>query len=156
MYSDGTPNYWILFSSWSPSKVSMIQQIEALQWSYLRKSKCEVPLKYWEMLKYSKLYSLQRRRERYRIIYIWKVIKKKVPNINNSIECYYHIRHGRKCKTVHVTKSIFGTLKESSLLVNGSKLFNILPKHARDLTDVSIDKFKTTLDQFLQKVPGYR
>ena len=82
---------------WCPLGVGQIQKLEAIQWSFIRKINNTKGLNYWECLKSTKLYSLQRRRERYRIIYIWKILEKIVPNINNSITSYNHIRHGRKC-----------------------------------------------------------
>ena len=53
-----------------PLKIGDIQRIEIIQWSYIRKINGYYGLNYWEVLKELKLYSLQRRRERYRIIYI--------------------------------------------------------------------------------------
>ena len=44
-----------------------------------------------------KIYSLERRRERYRIMYVWKVLEKMVPNINGKIEVKLNERRGRQC-----------------------------------------------------------
>ena len=55
---------------WSPHKKGEIQMIELLQRNFIRKIKGVCSLSYWDQLK--KLYSLERRRERY-IIYVWKV-----------------------------------------------------------------------------------
>ena len=44
------------------------------------------------------------------------------------------------------------TLKEASIKVEGSLLFNSLPKSLRNVT-CSQEKFKTYLDQFLEIVP---
>ena len=51
---------------WFPLKIGDIQRIEIIQWSYIRKSNGCYGLNYWEVLKELNLYSLQRRRERYR------------------------------------------------------------------------------------------
>ena len=83
---------------WCPSKVGNIQRIEALQWYFMRKLNVATNCNYWDVLKKLNLYSLQRRRDRYRIIYIWKILEQTTPNINESIQCYWHPRHGRKCK----------------------------------------------------------
>ena len=40
---------------------------------------------YWERLHVLKLYSLQRRRERYIIIHIWKITLHMVPNIDGAM-----------------------------------------------------------------------
>ena len=54
---------------WSPSSVGLIQQLESIQWSFLRKIRGINCHNYWECLERMKMYSLERRRERYRIIY---------------------------------------------------------------------------------------
>ena len=72
---------------WSPSTVGNIQRLEMLQWSFIRKIVDRKNRNYWDLLKFFNLYSLQRRRERYMIIYLWKIIEKKVKNINNKIHC---------------------------------------------------------------------
>ena len=41
----------------------------------------------------------------------------------------------------------------SSLPVHGVQLFNALPKQIRDMTNVSVDKFKKSLDAYLAKIP---
>ena len=56
---------------WSPNAAGLIQRLEEIQKSYLKQIK-GAPQNYWETLKYFKIYSLQRRRECYRIIYTWK------------------------------------------------------------------------------------
>ena len=45
------------------------------------------------------------------------------------------------------------TLRDGSFMVSGPKLFNCLPRKIRDITGVSIDKFKQALDNELKKVP---
>ena len=58
-------------------------------------------LNYWERLHELKLYSLQRCRERYIIIYIWKITQHMVPNIDGTmghkIKDRKHPRHGIQC-----------------------------------------------------------
>ena len=58
---------------WNPWKAKDIQAIEAIQRTFTYKIIEVQDLNYWERLHELKLYSLQRRRERYRIIYIWKI-----------------------------------------------------------------------------------
>ena len=107
-------------------------------------------MNYWECLKDMSIYSLQRRRERYRIIYIWKILEQLVPNINNKIQAKDHIRLGRLCILNGRNAS---TKLEGSLTIDGPKLFNSLPKHVRDLKGVSLQKFKRALDLHLKKIP---
>ena len=56
---------------WCPLNIGDIQRIEIIQWSYIRKINGYYGLNYWEVLKELNLYSLQRRRRRCRIIYIY-------------------------------------------------------------------------------------
>ena len=59
---------------WCPLQTGDIQTVEMVQRSFIRKiSGCQ-HLNYWEQLKYFKLFSLERRRERYRIIYTRKIL----------------------------------------------------------------------------------
>ena len=139
---------------WSPFKIGQIQKLDALQWSFLRKIHTADKRNYWETLQSLKLYSTQRRRERYRILYIWKIIEKILPNVNNSVQCYQHIRHGRKCNVKYVRGvAAIKNLKEASLPIRGACLFNVLPKSIRDIKGVSVDVFKNKLDSFLRQVP---
>ena len=54
-------------------KKLFFQAIEAIQRTFTYKITEVQHLNYWERLQELKLYSLQRRRERYIIIYIWKI-----------------------------------------------------------------------------------
>ena len=92
-----------------------------------------------------KLYSLQRRRDRYTIIYVWKILESIVPNLNIPITCYSSIRRGRLCATSHVGIGHLGTLVYHSFRFRGIRLFNAMPKHIRDLS-CSVSSFKYQLD----------
>ena len=76
---------------WNPCKAKDIQAIEAIQRTFTYKITEVQRLNYWESLHELKLYSLQRRRERYIIIYIWKIKQHMVPNIEGTM--------GHKIKT---------------------------------------------------------
>ena len=66
---------------WCPSKVGEIQQLEEIQKAFTRKILSPTRHDYWERLDKFHLYSLQRRRERYCIMYIWKMLEGLVPNL---------------------------------------------------------------------------
>ena len=66
---------------WNPHSVSAIQQLEELQRSYVRRIGGYRHMDYWDALKKLGLYSLQRRRERYQIIYVWTILEGISPNI---------------------------------------------------------------------------
>ena len=70
---------------WSPSAVGLIQRLEEIQKSFLKQIK-GIPNNYWESLKQLKIYSLQRRREHFRIICTWKIFENLLPNINDAFK----------------------------------------------------------------------
>ena len=69
---------------------------------------------YHERLKSLGLYSLQRRRERYCIIYVWKIIEGLAPNFSNPITSTFSGRRGRSCVISHVNVGRVGTLSYNS------------------------------------------
>ncbi|XP_066926193.1 uncharacterized protein [Clytia hemisphaerica] len=137
---------------WSPNEVNLIQQIEDLQKSFTRRIKNLHNQNYWERLQTLKLFSLQRRRERYIIIYTWCIIEKLVPN-PGTITFYANPRQGRKCHIPLVKRGPWQKVIYSSFKVQGPRLFNSLPKRLRDLTGCKKLKFKTELDKYLFTVP---
>ena len=100
------------------------------------------------------MYSIHRRRERYLIIYTWKILENMVPNV--GMQCRAHPRLGRLCGVPyanHRARAAIRNLKNSFISVTGAKLFNTLPKNVRDLSNVNVDTFKRQLDKFLQDLP---
>ena len=97
--------------------------------------------------------SQKRRIERYKIIYIWKVLEGKVPNC--GIENYDNLRLGRVCRIPPITKGStkIQTLRENSFQIKGPQLFNILPEKIRNMKKCSIDDFKFALDKFISNIP---
>ena len=61
---------------------------------------------YSDRLSLLMLYSLQRRRERYCIIYVWKMIEDLVPHFPIPIVCTHSERRGRYCVVSHVNIGI--------------------------------------------------
>ena len=105
-------------------------------------------LNYWQCLANFKMFSLQRRRERYMIIYIWKIIEYHVPNVNRLITVTQNVRLGRKC----VNCSSNNKKKYQQITGIGIALFNLMPKHIRNCNG-NIESFKKALDEFLVKLP---
>ena len=144
---------------WSPQKKGEIQQIEDIQRSFTRKIHSHGRESYWERLSSLHLYSLERRRERYKIIYVWKALEGMVPNFtveDSQIKCQTSLRFGRQCVIPRVTRTAtdrIQSLREGSLSVNGPKLFNMLPQKLRNMTNVGLPKFKEKLDKFLSTIP---
>ena len=65
-------------------------------------------------LKMLNLNSLHRRRERYCIIYLWKILEGLVPNFSDPIVCSFSDRRGRSCIISHVNPGRQGTLAFNS------------------------------------------
>ena len=110
-------------------------------------------MNYWMRLKTLKMNSQQRRLERYRIIYIWKVLEGLVPN-PGVIACNPS-RGGRRCQIPPLSKTAtkkIQTLRESSFQVHGARLFNCLPEKVRNVTKCSVIEFKEKLDFFLNQI----
>ena len=96
--------------------------------------------------------SQQRRLERYRIIYSWKILEGLAPNC--GLDEVYSDRRGREIKIPQLKgKQAVRTMREQSFQVNGPRLFNSIPKKIRNMTKVPVDKFKEHLDKFLEMVP---
>ena len=100
--------------------------------------------------------SQQRRLERYRIIYTWKVLEGIVPNCGINKSESNSERTGRKC-TIPIVKSTtrqsVKTLRWQSFQVHGPQLFNSLPIYIRNMTKCSVLEFKEALDNYLTKIP---
>ena len=80
---------------WSPHKISQITLIEKVQRSFTKHITGMRDLSYHERLQALRLYSLQRRRERYCINLIWKIIESKAQNLSDPILCNFSDRRGR-------------------------------------------------------------
>ena len=140
---------------WSPTTPGQIQQLELVQRNFLRHIHGMRKLSYWQQLRQLKMYSQQRRRERYMVIYMWKVLEGLVPNFGN-IAHHNHQRHGRLCDLPRVKPSAparIKTIRYSSLAVKGTHLFNRMPTHIRNMRSCTTPDFKKALDTFLQTIP---
>ena len=114
-------------------------------------------LDYWERLSELKLYSQERRRERYAIIFIWKCAVGLVDGY--TINFINNPRRGRLCVVRTINKNTPLQVKkasEATLAVRGARIFNLLPRSIRDIslnTNRSVIPFKSKLDQFLSTIP---
>ena len=108
---------------------------------------------YWDKLKSLQIQSLQRRRERYQIIYVWKILEKLVPNIENQIIERNSSKRGRHCFQKTIKRSPYQNLRSHRSQYYGVKLFNCIPKKIRNMKDYSKEKFKNALDKYLKLIP---
>ena len=67
---------------WSPFLIKHITLLEKTQRSFNKQIRVMNDMPYHERLKSLGLYPLQLRRERYCMIYIWKIIEGLAPNLN--------------------------------------------------------------------------
>lgn len=145
---------------WNPTRVGKIQAVEQVQRSYIRKIRGMQDLSYWEQLSALSLCSLERRRERYIIMYVWRILEGLTPNFNRpdagGIKSLHNDRRGRTCNVPAVSRYVPASVQNirySSFAVVGAKLFNVLPLELRNMKNCSLDSFKRALDKFLKTVP---
>ena len=142
---------------WSPSAQQLINKIEGVQKSLVNQihdselMQCD----YWQKLNILRLYSQERRRERYQIIFIWKISQGMISGLN--IPFSRNSRTGRwavpSCLTGKGVSANVKHAKESSLRVKGCRLFNILPAVLRNADHGDLLMFKNNLDHFLSSIP---
>ena len=145
---------------WNPHYVGQIQELEQLQRHFVKRIAGYQDMDYHTALKRLGLYSLQRRRERYQVIYLWSIIEGKVPNIpatNNTDLIRVHTsiesRNGRTIYIQPLKTGRYQTLRFNSLPFHGARLFNAMNKNVRNATQLSKDAFKNVLDMSLKLIP---
>ena len=141
---------------WNPDKICDVIKLESVQRTFTFRILGMENKSYWERLQTLSLYSLQRRRERYMIIYVWKICMGLVPNFGrDDLKLKLHgmgTRLGKRCVLPTLVRSRVGTLREKSFMVRGPNLFNSLPSNIREY-DGSLEGFKRKVDRFLETIP---
>jgi hypothetical protein len=140
---------------WSPHKINEIQEIEAVQRTFTAKIEGMSGFNYWERLSQMKLFSIQRRRERFIIIHAQKIYLKLAPNDVN-LQFHEHIRLGTQCRRLPPKSKIgsIKTLRENYFSHVAPKLYNLIPKIIKSAKN--INSFKRKLDYFVMKIPDTR
>ena len=142
---------------WSPKTLGLIREVENVQRAYTKKISGMENLGYAERLQKLKLYSLERRRDRFAVIYVWRILNNLSPNLDDSdskINLSESGRRGLLC-SIPPLRNVSGrlqTMREASFAVSGPRLFNCVPREVREYKG-SIDGFKRKLDNFLAKIP---
>ena len=141
---------------WSPRDQFNINQLERVQKQFL--SEISEPalngLNYWKVLSHLRVYSQERRRERYQICFLWKQSQGLVEGYSFSWQ--WHDRRGRLAIPTNIPRSAPSKVRqarERSLGVHGPRLFNLLPNHLRNENSGDFALFKNHLDIFLGTVP---
>ena len=138
---------------WNPSKIGDIQTLENVQRSFTSKIDGYSSLNYYQRLAKLKLTSLQRHRERYSIIHVFKVLHNMSPN-DSKISFIYSDRRGIQAVVPPLRKhpsKLAQHKYDSSFSVLGPKLWNTIPKATTLKTTLS--GFKSSLQKFLDEIP---
>ena len=138
---------------WSPTSVNQINAIENIQRKFTKHITGMHSLSYENRLKCLNLYSLQRRRDRYTAIYVWKIMEEIVPNLSPPMCVNVSERRGRLCVLKSVERGHIGTLAHSSFRWRGARIFNALPPNIRNLSNCDVLLFKRQLDNYLSLLP---
>ena len=150
---------------WSP-KPSNFYKIDLLgetQRSFTRQIDGMDGLDYAERLKKKKkpMYSIQRKHERFKILYMYKIKEGLVPNISSKYGLTFnvHVRHGCRCDIPNFpTREKARKARGCSFSWSACNLWNSLPKCVRNITREDIKFFKNKLDKvlaFYPEVPRY-
>ena len=139
---------------WSPSDQASISKLEGVARTITARVDSMDGLDYWERLEKLGMYSQESRRERYQIIFIWKLSQRLLSGYNLPFQ--QSERRGMLVAVppmaIHSPAAVRNA-RETSLQVKGARLFNLVPKDMRDMTGVSVDTFKYGLDAWLTKIP---
>ena len=142
---------------WSPSDQNSINKLEQIQRQIVDRIRCPKlqGLNYWEKLSELHLYSQERRRERYQIIFLWKISQGMVLGYDAQFTSDWG-RRGRTIipKTVvRAAPAVIRKAREGSLGVRGAQIFNLLPENLRSINTGHVYLFKNHLDIFLESIP---
>ena len=139
---------------WSPSDQASIAMLESVQRNFTSMITGMQGKDYMDRLASLNMYSQERRRERYQIIFIWKISQGLVQGYN--LQFVNSDRRGRlglpHALHRHAPAAV-RRAREASLGVKGVKIFNLLPVWIRNIDGVTVDNFKAELDQFLCGIP---
>ena len=141
-------------AAWNPHLINEIEQLESVQRSFTSRIDNMEHLNYYERLAKLKLYSLQRRRERFLIIHTWKTFKELAPN-DLQLKFHIHSRLGIQADRLPLKAKSekVKTLRHNFFSHSGPRLFNLIPGQIKSAQ--TLQSFKNNLDKFLRKIPDY-
>jgi hypothetical protein len=155
---------------WSPRDQKQINLLESVQADFTRRiskyqtydEKLQMPIcnmRYEERLKDLKIYSLERRRERMQILYLYKIMLHAVPNPGFKWNYCPRQKCLRFTPKISHKQGWAHTLRNSSFAAIGPQLFNSLPPELRAIpnpdntNEKSIKEFKKAVDEYLRGIP---
>ena len=143
---------------WAPvGSISAIRDQEAPLCAFTKRFLGYRELHYWDRLALAGMSSTERRADRYRIIYAWKIIQGLVPN--SGLTWSLSGRRGLLLMVPPISGSRMAirTLRERSFFTEAPRLYNALPAGLRGHVG-SLASFKSLLDSlyltFLSPTPG--
>ena len=143
---------------WSPRPTNFndIDLLDQTQRVFTRQIKGMENLDYAQRLKILKTYSIQRRQERYKILYLYKIKENLVPNISkeHGLTFTHHGRHGCRCiipKYPLRGKAV--RARDDSFALTACDLWNSLPSCIRNISGEDVKHFKRKLDKVLSYYP---
>ena len=138
---------------WNPFKISNIQELEGVQRTFTARIAGFQHLDYWERLQKLSLMSLQRCRERYILLHMWKVLHGSVSN-DLRISFVTRPRTGVKAVVPPLkggATTYHQTVYDNSFAVIGPRLWNCLPPNINKIE--AFDPFKRLLTSLLLRIP---
>ena len=151
---------------WSPhpNNHGNIDRLESILRNFSKNVECIQHLNYADRLESMNLSSIQRRHERYKIIYAYKIKEGLVPNLTSdpsnpqtsfSLQFTYNPRRGYRCSIPSpvLYHNRAELPRRSSFSLNASNLWNCLPRCINSISNVSVGTFKSHLDKFLKIFP---
>ena len=139
---------------WCPNDQANIAKLESVARQFTSHIEGMEGLDYWQRLKSLHMYSQERRRERYLVIFVWKIAMGLVNGY--SLEFSFSPRRGWSAIPKTICSSAPACVRrarEASLAVKGAALFNLLPRGLRDMASEHQDRFKQNLDAWLTEIP---
>ena len=138
---------------WSPSPSNFREiDLEETYRSFIRQIREGDGLDYAQRLKKVKRSSIQRRHERFKIAYLYKIKEYLIPNIStsNGLTFNEHIRYGCRCIVPFFPiRGKARKARDNSYAWTACNLWNSLPKCVRNITGEKVDFFKNKLDKDL-------
>ena len=135
---------------WYPTKIGDIQAVENVQRAFTRKIQGMKDLDYWQRLEALDLMSLQRRRQRYELIHVWKIYQGLVPNcvemefqtgrlgVHAKIQKYPYWAEAKRANQLH-----------NSFSFRAPRLWNKLPREVN--RSETLPGFKANLGRFMKE-----
>ena len=143
---------------WSPRDQGSINRLEDVQKHFLSQMRDSMldGMNYWEKLSFLRLYSQERRRERYQICFLWKQSQGLVEGY--KLNWQWSDRRGRIAIPNKIVQNAPARVRQAReipglCLVPGACLFNLLPAKLRNENSGDFLLFKNHLDIFLAMVP---